>query len=243
MSAHTHARLSSRPASRRPIRAARSLAALLPLAAATAWASPVALTVNAANDTQTEFIGSITGSVIDTAFVNGTTVSVPSALPTYDSYRSDSHQLAKVGNNWNVWGNLNRNVYFLGEAQVGLTYDLWIYGQHMVAVDGHLPAEDAPNRLEITLGSWNLGGTGGWSSGGTLLGSVPHLPTGHPDVATLRLFDLNGADNPGVMGNWQLAAEVSLIHLPVPGALPLTLAGLGGVGLWSRRKRNEAVSS
>jgi hypothetical protein len=244
MSAHPLACLSSsRPASRRAMRAACCLAVLLPLAAGTAWASPITLTVNAGNDTQTEFIGSITGSLTETPFVEGTKMASPWGMPTYDSVRSDKYDLAKVGANWNVWGHVNQTVYWLGDAQVGLTYDLWVYGQHMVAVDDHLPAEDAPNNLTSLLYYLNLDGSSGWSSGSSLLGSVPHLPTTHPDVMTLKVFDLNGADKPGVLNIYQVAAEVSLIHLPVPGALPLTVAGLGGVGIWTRRKRNEAVSS
>ena len=151
-------------------------------------------------------------------------------------------EFAKVGVNWNVWGDLTWEAYFTdAEVYVDSAYDLHLYGQHMVPPD---PGE-AKNGLPMEVFYDNLGGSTiavNSVPDSDIFDTYPHLAGSHADTMTLKVADLNG-NAPGVFSATKnFAASVELYHVPDRGSTLLWWgAGCAGAAWLSRRRRYRAI--
>lgn len=180
----------------------------------------------------------VSGNIYDTKFP-----AVDPASTKYNwaggYYRIVTLELAKVGTNWNVWGNIALEFYYTAADEfVAGVYDLTLHGQHMVAPD---PGE-AKNGLEMLVYYDNLGGSTTSSDRFPAIDKwdeQPHLAGSHWDTMALTVADLNGKDAAGVIGSTgNFAASVELYHVPEGGSTLLWWGvGCAGVAWLSRRRR------
>jgi hypothetical protein len=150
-------------------------------------------------------------------------------------YHQVSLVFAKVGTNWNVWGEITWEFYYTAaDVFVSSVYDLNLRGQHMVPAD---PGE-AANGLAMFVYHDNLNGSTTVPPNSDLSDTYPHLAGTHADTMTLTVPDLNGDALPGVIASsGNFAASVELYHVPESGSTLLWCGVCCAGAAWLSRSR------
>jgi hypothetical protein len=156
------------------------------------------------------------------------------------------------------------NTFSAGAGQTAVAgtaagfFDDYIFTISAATADSITSSITLPGTLEIdglqaTLFSYSAGETiplfvsnlppggteiGGWSTAfnsGGASGSVTVIPTTTLTAGTYAL-EIKGTVSGSAGGSYSGVLDAEPASVPLPAALPLLLSGLGGLGLWSRRR-------